>query len=166
MGNSQKEYTPERRFIEVMLRAALAVCVLAGLLLVAAAAYPIEAGVNTDLQTNDDLRPLPPTDSNIQPLVRLMAGSRLIRPSQVQPAVKDNGAAQRMLEQLRLTGILELGGDRVAYIEVLKGGQKGGAAETRAVRTNEKILEFTVDAVEQDQVTLNLEGVIVPLRYR
>jgi Tfp pilus assembly protein PilP len=79
-------------------------------------------------------------------------------PSQVKAAVKDTGVARKLLEKLKLRGVVQIGADQVAYIRVEK-------KTTRKVREGEKLLSFVVKKIESGKVVLSLEGVEVVLRH-
>jgi hypothetical protein len=102
--------------------------------------------------------PLPEVGQNLQPLLVKMAGWRLIKPAQVQAAVKDNGLAQTLLKKLKLQGVIQVGSTLTAYIDVEKQG-------TQTVKQGEKILDFIVQRIEPGAVTLSLEGVEVTLGH-
>jgi len=104
------------------------------------------------------IRPLPVSDQDVQQLIEKTAGTRLIKASQVIAAVKDSGAAAQLLKKLRLQGVVQIGGDLAAYIQVEKQG-------TKTVRTGEAVLDFVVDRIEGGRVTLSLEGVAVTLEH-
>jgi len=81
----------------------------------------------------------------------------LIKPLQGIAAVKDDGVAQRMAQRLRLQGIVNMGGQYVAYVAVDKD------PSAMSLRTGSKILEFTVVSVEEKTITLDREGVQIVL---
>ena len=91
-----------------------------------------------------------------QGLTQTVAGRRLIRPAQVQAAVKDNGAAQRLLERLKLQSLVKMGGEMVAYVNV-----KGEGVQS--VRTGGQLLDFRVDGIAAGGLKLSLDGVDVLL---
>jgi hypothetical protein len=136
------------------------VCVVLSLAGVALAAFcPLGRGLAESADTgNSALPPLPRADRPIQPLLVKMAGRRLIRPSQAQAAVKDSGLTGRLAKKLTLQGIVRVGGTLVAYIHVEKQGVK-------SVRAGDRILDFLVERMESDRVTLSLEGVQVVLKH-
>jgi len=80
----------------------------------------------------------------------------MIRPLQGIAAVKDDGAAAKMASRLQLQGIVNMGGQFVAYVCVDKGS-------VVAIKTGGTILEFSVLRVEEKTVTLCREGVQVVL---
>jgi|GEM_PF-1790756 len=102
--------------------------------------------------------PVPFDTRNIGELHRMMAGRRLIRPTQVQAAVKDTGAAARLAKQLNLQGVIQMGGSLVAYI-----GVKG--QNVKSVKKGGKILSFTVKDIQPGKVVLSLDGVEVELGH-
>ena len=136
------------------------VCVLGALGGVALAALsPITGGPEASVEgRRNALQPLPEAKAPIQPLLVKMAGRRLIRASQGQAAVKDSGLAARLAKKLKLQGIVQMRGSLVAYIHVEKQGVK-------SVRAGDKILDFLVERMEGDRVTLSLEGVHVVLKH-
>ncbi len=91
-------------------------------------------------------------------LFKKMAGRRLMRPSQIQAAVKDDGRAEKLLKALKLQGVVQLGTDYVAYVQIDKQG-------VRAIRSGETILGFSVENIEPGKVTLLLEGVQIFLSH-
>lgn len=80
----------------------------------------------------------------------------LIRPLQGIAAVKDDGVAQRMAKRLKLQGVINMGGEYVAYIGVDKG-------QVVAVKAGGDILDFSVIKVDDKSVILSREGVEVAL---
>lgn len=98
----------------------------------------------------------PPPD--LDGLLREMAGRRLIRPSQTLAAVRDSGAAAKLLGKLKLQGVVQIADGLVAYVQVDKQG-------TKTVRAGEKLLDFVVKDIEPSKVTLSLEGVEVSLSH-
>jgi len=80
----------------------------------------------------------------------------MIRPLQGIAAVKDDGAAAKMASRLQLQGIVNMGGQFIAYVSVDKG-------PVVAIKTGGTILEFSVLRVGERTVTLCREGVQVVL---
>jgi hypothetical protein len=117
-----------------------------------AAEYPLNVG-NRGHPT-----PASADSEPLGPLLARMAGRRLISPPQVQPAVRDTGAAKRLLKKLALQGVVQIGDKLVAYVKLEQVG-------VRAVRNGETILDFLVERIELGKVTLSLEGVIVTLTH-
>jgi len=110
---------------------------------------------------NESIRRLPVIDlaaRDTQGLVRQVAGRRLIEPPQIQAAVRDTGAAQRLLKQLTLQGVVNLGGTMVAYI-----GVRNGNVQT--LPEGGKVLQFVVKEIQPGHVTLTLDGVDVMLTH-
>jgi hypothetical protein len=143
------------------LRRGAAVCGgVAALLLVTAAVVPLVGQGDSGMTTAQRRpRPLPGLKLDLQPVLGEIAKRQLICPAQVQAAVRDTGAAQRLAQQLKLQGVVAVAGEPVAYIQV-----KDGAV--RSVRTGDQLLEFTVKEVKASgTVTLLLDGVEVQLRY-
>ena len=87
-----------------------------------------------------------------------LTGSRLIRPAQVQAAVKDTGAAERLLRQLKLQSVVEMDGEATAYVRV---DQRG----VQTVRAGGRLLDFLVESIRPGEVRLSLDGVVVALHY-
>ena len=105
-------------------------------------------------------RPILAADAmpSIASLKAQIARRRLIRPPEVKAAVKDSGAAQRLLEQLKLQGVVRMGQEYVAYVKVAE-------RPVRSVRKGEKLLEFDVENVTPGRVVLSLQGVEVILEH-
>ncbi len=80
----------------------------------------------------------------------------LIKPLQGIAAVKDDGVAAKMAARLQLQGIVNMGGQFVAYVNVDKGS-------VVALRTGSTVLEFSVLKVEEKTITLSREGVQIVL---
>jgi hypothetical protein len=116
------------------------------------------ADTSSRSSSGGSLEPLPTSRSVLQPLLARMAGTVLIRPAAVQAAVKNDGTADRLLKKLKLQGIVQMGQDRVAYVQVEKEGVK-------TVRKGQTILDFAVDSIEPGKVTLSLQGVVVVLDH-
>ena len=104
------------------------------------------------------VKPLSTTRPGLQPLLSRMAGVVLIRPAAVQAAVKNDGTAERLLKKLKLCGVVELGEERVAYVQVEKEG-------VRTVRKGQRLLDFVVEDIEGGKLTWSLEGVVVVLDH-
>lgn len=83
----------------------------------------------------------------------------IIKAAQAQAAVKDNGLAAELAGNLKLQGIANMPAGLTAYIRNTK------EKRTLSVREGEKAAEFIVRRVEQDSVTLDLDGVEVRLSY-
>ncbi len=117
--------------------------------------------VGPDVEVRDTAKRVVFTRANtsqqdVNGLLMRMAGRPLIRPSQVQAAVKDTGAAQRLLKKLKLHGVVQVGSDLVAYVQV-------DTREVKTVRKGEKLLGFVVKVIEPGRITLSLDGVEVVL---
>lgn len=95
---------------------------------------------------------------SVSDVLRQTAGRRLIRPAQIIAAVKDTGAAERLVKRLKLQGIIEMGGRKVAYVQV--DGQN-----TVSVREGQKVLDMTVAKIESSRVEFSLDGVQASLAY-
>ena len=116
------------------------------------------AGGTTELSARRGIAALPAVGVDLGPLLVKMAGVRLIKPPQAQAAVKDTGAAAKLAKKLHLQGVVKMGEELVAYIQVDKAGVK-------TVRQGGQILEFLVERVEPGRVTLSLQGVQVVLEH-
>jgi len=142
-----------------MLTGGAVVAALSSVLLVAALMYPIGFGGHLpgpDRPRQVSLLAPPQTDTDA--LVGKMTGRRVLRPSQIQAAVKDDGRAERLAKALRLQGVVRMGQDYVAYVQIDRQGVKG-------IRRGETILGFAVEKVEPGKVTLSLKGVQVLLSH-
>jgi hypothetical protein len=129
------------------------------LLAVAAAVAPIGPPPGHGMRSGTQSVPaLDPVQKDWNDLVVQVAGSRLIRPVQIQAAVLDSGAAQRLLSRLRLQSVVQIDGAAVAYVRVRDEG-------VQAVREGGRLLDFMVEAVEPGNVRLSLDGVQVHLGY-
>lgn len=136
---------------------AVTLAVLAAAATVAALFVPIQSASNAALATESrSPTSLPAVGEDLQPLLAAMAGNNIIRPAQVQAAVKDDGAAEKMLAKLNLQGVIQMGDDLVAYVQVEKGS-------VQTVKTGDKLLSFVVEKVEPSKVSLSLQGVVVTL---
>ena len=137
---------------------ALCLLVLSVALLAAAVFAPIGRTVDASVAAERALPMLPVMreEGDLRALLARTAGRHLIRPAQVQPAVKDSGDAQRLLKRLKLQGVVEIGSDMTAYIQLDK-------KEVKSVARGEKVLGFDVESIEPGKVTLSLEGVRVYL---
>lgn len=121
--------------------------------------WPVPVDVDTQVSVETrQLRPLPTTSGDIEGLLVKMAGVRLIRPAQVRAAVKDTGLAKRLLKRLKLQGVVDMGGEAVAYIQI----EKQGVA---TVKRGQTIMDFVVEKIEPGKVTLSLQGVVVELSH-
>ena len=144
-----------RRFALVGL--ALFACGL--LLLPTVMLLPVEPSVQSVAAAKrTHFRPVRQPEIRLQPLLWKMTGNWLFRRSQVSAAVKDTGAAQRLIRRLELQGISRVGEGMVAYILV-------DGKRPVTVRRGENVLEFVVSAIEQGKVTLSLQGVEAVLVY-
>ena len=148
-----------KRISDRLVAAALVALGLASALLAfnALAAVRVDVG-DSQVAAAERFQPMPTEMLPLEGLLAKTAGRHLIKPTQVQAAVKDSGAAARLVKKLKLQGVVQLGADRLAYIQVEKQG-------TNAVRSGEKVLEFVVSKIEPGKVTLSLDGVDVELRH-
>lgn len=148
-----------KRLVDRAMAAGLAMLALTGVTVVYAVVCPINASAGvTNVVSRQPVKPLDGTDRNLTGLLTTMAGRALIKPSQVQAAVKDTGLADRLLKQLKLQGVVQMGPETVAYVHIEKQG-------TKSVRRGEKLLDFVVKNIETGRVTLSLEGVEVLLEH-
>jgi len=128
-------------------------------LMAVAALVPIKTFASPDRShVNDTIPRIASPQVDIGPLLTRVAGSRLIRPAQVQAAVKDSGAGKMLLARLKLQSVVSLGGEQIAYVRVKDEG-------TQTVRVGGRLLDFVVESIDPGHVKLSLEGVIVDLRY-
>ena len=126
--------------------------------LVAAVVVPISGEAASLRERSRQLKSPLSESQDVQPLLLKMAGVRLIKPSQVQAAVKDSGAAQRLAKKLKLQGVVQMPNGLVAYIKVDNEGVK-------SVREGGKVLDFVVDRIEPGKVTVSLQAVVVTLEH-
>lgn len=134
---------------------------LAVVLLGAALVMPVTS--SADQATPSRARafvPLGPPQSEMDDAIKILQARprALIRPAQVQAAVKDTGAAAQLAKRLKLQGVVALNGEYVAYVDVQEQGVK-------AVRVGEPLLDFVIKDVTPGKVTLSLEGVEVVLGH-
>jgi len=94
---------------------------------------------------------------DVSTLVSKLADRRLIRPSQVVAAVKDNGSAAKLLAQLKLLGTTIQDGKPMAYVNVEKLGMQ-------TIHVGDRVLEFRVESIDSRGVGLTLDGVAVTLK--
>ena len=147
------------RISKVFKRIAIGALLVAVLLVLLAGLIPIKShpssidgeGINRKNQS------IPHDQPELSPLMHQMAGRYLIKPAQIKAAVKDTGIADRLAKKLKLQGIVQMGGKSVAYVQVEKQGVK-------SVKEGDKLLEFLVEKIGADQVTLNLDGVQIKLQ--
>jgi hypothetical protein len=157
--DNEKALASGKRLVNRLMFTAVAMVVFAGVLLVCAMVMPIKPNKYTIAEKITGHLELPTEiPTNIQSLLVKIASRRLIMPSQVKAAVKDTGVARKLLEKLKLRGVVQIGADQVAYIRVEK-------KTTRKVREGEKLLSFVVKKIESGKVVLSLEGVEVVLRH-
>lgn len=159
LSNVKRVVTLERaaRFRRMVMIA----CVVAAVWCVWATCVPIgDSGEAAEWERRMATRvqPLPKDTHDIQSLLGRVAGACPIRPAQAVAAVKDDGAAARLLKMLKLQGVVQMGDGLVAYIQVEKEGVK-------TIRQGETILDFVVENVEPGKVTLSLQGVVVVLGH-
>ncbi len=136
--------------------AAVTMLATATVVLLAAVLLPINTPIVPGLSNRMDSVTVPDGRRDLARLLDQAAGADLIKPAQIQAAVKDTGAAARLVRQLTLKGVVQIGGELVAYIEVKDQGVK-------SVNKGQKILEFVVKDMEPGKVVLDLDGVEVQL---
>ena len=147
------------RIADRLMWTGIVVAIVASILVAVAAVLPIRASAGyADKPANRQEFQLQMRSSqDVDALLSRTAGRPLVRPPQIQPAVKDTGAAARLVRKLKLQGIIQKGDILVAYIRVGKQGVK-------TVREGEKVLDFVVKEIKAGRVTLLLEGVQVELK--
>ena len=142
-------------------------CWQVGILLIALALVAILIASLLPISASSDSAYIPrhnqsdlllPSDEDVKAMKAEMAGRRLVRPLQIRAAVRDTGAAAKLLERLKLCGIVQVGDERVAYIQI---GNNGLAT----VRAGQNVSEFVVKSVNKSDVVLSLEGVEAVLQY-
>lgn len=144
--------------------AGLVCCGLAVVAVIASLVIPVDSQEELAAQHSRQEVPqiqlsgVPGAGADYDGLMVKVAGSRLIRPAQVQAAVKDTGAAQRLLERLKLQSVVSMGGQPVAYLRVNKEG-------VQSVRAGGRVLDFIVESVKPGEVKLSLDGVVVTLGH-
>lgn len=134
----------------LILVAGIGLVILAGLIPVSGDPSAKEIAINRSFEFQAGSSP------SLPPLLAQLVSRKLIQPAQVKAAVKDSGAAEKILQKLKLQGVVQLGNEAIAYIQVEKQG-------TVKVRRQEKILGLEVIRIEPGRVTLSLEGVEVVL---
>ena len=133
---------------------------LSGLLALGAILVPIEAEKSRGANLRASERDFQIDGSGQSPELRSVAAKiatmELMRPARIQAAVKDDGTAQRLAKLLKLQGVVLMGDEFVAYIQVDKEG-------LQTVRERQTVSEFVVEKIEPGRVTLSLQGVTVVL---
>lgn len=149
---------PAARRISAISRLA-GLCLLGGTMvtLVLVCGWPVKARADAArVGKQHKIEAWPEPAQSPDAMLSKMAGKELIRPAQVQAAVKDSGAAKTLAKRLKLQGIVQIGDAYTAYVQVEKEGVK-------SVRKGDTILEFAVKKVEAGKVTLSLDNVEVDL---
>jgi len=153
----------ENTFVKLSSRAMAVGLILLALSLATVAAavfWPLSleatAGSNARLQRIPSIPESHKSWTDLQTTI-MNQDHELIKPLQSIAAVKDDGAAARMAQRLKLQGIVYMGGQYVAYVAVDK---DPSAASLKAGMT---VLEFTVVSVEASTITLSREGVQIVL---
>lgn len=148
-----------QRFIGRVRLAAMIFAVLSALAVAAAVLVPLPTeGAGGRIQTPQRVPTVQPPHKPWDSLQSRIAGQvqEMIKPLQGIAAVKDDGAAAKMAQRLKLQGIVNMDGQYVAYVCVDKGS-------VVALKTGGTVLEFSVLNVEEKTVTLCREGVQVVL---
>jgi hypothetical protein len=145
------------RATRIGLRVAQVMSIVTILLLGAALLVPLRVATPSNQGSS-----MPATEADARLPVGLLekiAGRRhLIRAALVQAAVRDNGAAQKLLATLKLQGVIRIGSQYVAYVAVDKGG-------TATVHQGDSLSRFMVDKIEPGHLLLSLDGVTVTLGH-
>jgi len=157
---SESDLQAANRLTTGFLAAGVVVFATAVALVALAALTPVDtAGDLGNLESRGlDLAAWSESRAEVDPLLRRMAGRRLIRPPEVQAAVKDTGLAGRLIKRLTLEGVVQIGQDFAAYIRVDK-------KSLETVRQGQNVLDFVVERIEPGKVTLSLQGVEVVLAH-
>jgi hypothetical protein len=146
-------------FIQRFHVASVVLFLLSAVLLIGSLVIPIQVSHNEwEKVPVKKISPLVETRQDLQQLLVKMAGWRLIKPAQVQAAVKNTGLAQTLAKKLKLQGVIQVGSTLTAYIQVEKQG-------TQTVKQGDKLLDFLVQKIDPGVVTLSLEGVEVTLGH-
>ena len=153
---SESSVPTQPRLANRLMVAGVAMPAVAVAVLLAAVLLPINTPTVPRLPNGKNFSPASDRSPDLAQLLDQTAGQGLIKPAQVQAAVKDTGAAARLVRQLTLQGVVQMGGEFVAYIAVKDQGVK-------AVKKGQKILEFDVKDMEPGKVVLALDGVEVQL---
>lgn len=156
MGGDANRVLTVRRAARLQ-NAAMVACLAAASWCLWAAIAPL-AGTEAMPTRLAAIQPLPKDAQDIQGLLGRVAGACPIRPAQTVAAVKDDGAAARLLKKLKLQGVVQMGDAMVAYVQVEKEG-------VQTVRKGQTLLQFMVEDIEPGKVTLSLQGVVVVLGH-
>lgn len=155
MMNTQNAHRLTMRFRTIAILGVVASLLMLLYSVIVFSSDPVQKNLNGG---RSPLETWPNREINTNLLLKKMAGRRLIRPSQVQAAVKDTGLADRLAKKLKLQGIVQMKGSYVAYIGVEKQGVK-------SLKEGEKILDFLVESIKGNEVVLSLDGVQVTLQH-
>ncbi len=135
----------------------IAVAVVFLAVLLSAPFVPIDSDVKLSEQRSiSGIKPLTRDPQEMGGLLQQISGRHLIRPAQIQAAVKNTGVAAQLVKRLKLLGIARMKDNLVAYIQVDTG-------RVATVRKGETILDFIVEDIQSGKVALSLDGVNVVL---
>ena len=146
----------EERLARRLTLSAVAMVFVAFAAVVAAALLPIEVPTSAPETGDRGIESAAGPERDLEELLHQAAGSDLIKPAQIQAAVKDTGAARQLAKALTLQGVVQVDETLTAYIEVKDEGVK-------TVREGDKILDFVVKELKPGKVVLSLDGVEVQL---
>ena len=99
-------------------------------------------------------RPLqtrPPPSPHSEQFRVALNGRTLIRPPQIEAAIKKTGTAAKLANKFRLHGVASIGGEYVAYLHEPSTG-------TTPVRVGDSIQVFDISEVTATSVVLSLDG--------
>src|SRR6185503_12509775 len=100
-------------------RLSIACIAVPGAILIYAALSPLSLDPQISQASRPrELKPLPRTGEDISPLVEKVVVRELIKPAQIKSAVKDDGAAAKLLSKLKLQGVVQSQSSFIAYIRV------------------------------------------------
>lgn len=156
-GSGHQDVNMALRWTQRLARGAAILALLAAATLVTVLVMPL-AGATSHSGPSGRLAIKPVEATDYRVLATRLAGATFIRPAQIKAAVRDSGAAQKLLKRLKLQGIVEAGEGRIAYIAI-----EGMGVQT--VRSGEQVLDFTIQDIKANSIVLTLEGVQVELRY-
>jgi hypothetical protein len=155
----QNEIKNLDRYVGASLKVGIALSSIAAVFVALTFWMPMQSPSDSNVPPPRSTATAPARESvDIDALASNVGGRRLVRPSQAIAAVKDNGAAAKLLTHLKLVGTTTEGEKTLAYIMVDK-------SDMRTVRVGDPILEFRVEEIGADGVHLILDGVAVVLKY-
>ncbi len=145
-----------------MLIAAVAACILSAALLITAAVASIRTPGAMEAATPASLV-RPQRRAHAQEIARRVtalqgniAGRALLQPTNAQAAVKDDGAAARLLKRLKLRGVVKMGPQFVAYVQIRADGRKPNTS--KRVRAGDHLGDLRVEKIEPGKVLLTFES--------